>query len=147
MESAVVASPQIDRSFWLQSLTGLVPTGLFLCFHILENTKALNGAHAFNEAVESINSLAPHPYFYGIEVFGLLLPIAFHAGYGLYVIAQGAGNVARYPYRRNWMYRLQRWTGIVAFFFLLFHVLSLRVGISLMSHMITSAPSWPPSRT
>jgi succinate dehydrogenase / fumarate reductase, cytochrome b subunit len=140
MEQAALAAPEVDRSFWLrrlQSLTGLLPSGVFLLFHILENTKALGGEGQFNEAVATINSLAPRPYFYGLELFGLLLPLSFHALYGMYVVFQGQGNAGRYPYRSNRMYVLQRWTGIAAFFFLLFHVLALRVGISLFQHLIT----------
>jgi succinate dehydrogenase / fumarate reductase cytochrome b subunit len=135
------ASPKASaRSFVLRrihSLTGLIPAGAFLVMHIAENSKALNGAAAFNEAVHDINGLLPTPYFYGLELFGLLLPLAFHALYGMSIIFSGQANTSRYAYGSNWLYRLQRWTGIIVFFFLLFHFLSLRVGVSLISHLVT----------
>jgi succinate dehydrogenase / fumarate reductase cytochrome b subunit len=49
----------------------------------------------------------------------------------------GEANTRLYPYASNRLYRLQRWSGVVAFFFILFHVLSLRVGVTLMGHLVT----------
>ena len=41
----------------LHSLAGVVPVGLFLVFHLFENSRAIQGAAAYNEVVLSINSL------------------------------------------------------------------------------------------
>ena len=67
-----------DRSFLLRrlhSLTGIVPIGGFLLFHLFENASARNGAHAFNETVEKIASM---PYLYALEIGMLMIPILFH---------------------------------------------------------------------
>ena len=38
-------------------------------------------------------------------------------------------NNLRYPYPRNWFYTIQRVTGVILFFFILFHVLNFRFGL------------------
>ena len=51
----------------------------------------------------------------------------FHAIYGLFIVAemQGpGGNTAYYGYTRNWLYVLQRWSGVVAFAYIAFHTWS-----------------------
>ncbi|MBP1611412.1 MAG: succinate dehydrogenase subunit, partial [Acidobacteria bacterium] len=69
-----------DRQYFtlrrLQSLTGVVPVGVFLLEHWFTNAFALGGAAAYNEKVEFLRSL---PYLFLLEVFGIFLPIAFHA--------------------------------------------------------------------
>ena len=107
----------------LHSLSGLVPVGLFMLVHLWTNAKALRGQAAFDEAVGEINHL---PYLPLLEA-GILLPLAFHAGYGIKLALEARPNVGAYPSARNWMYTLQRVTGIVALFFLLFHLWELRV--------------------
>ncbi|HVN64490.1 MAG TPA: hypothetical protein VMT58_07615, partial [Candidatus Binataceae bacterium] len=56
---------------------------------------------------------------------GLLwIPILYHAIYGLVITATSQPN--DYPYARNYQYTLQRASGIIAFLFIGFHVLSTR---------------------
>jgi succinate dehydrogenase / fumarate reductase cytochrome b subunit len=38
-------------------------------------------------------------------------------------------NNLHYPYPRNWFYTIQRLTGVILFFFILFHVLNFRFGL------------------
>jgi succinate dehydrogenase / fumarate reductase cytochrome b subunit len=38
-------------------------------------------------------------------------------------------NNLHYPYPRNWFYTIQRITGVILFFFILFHVLNFRFGL------------------
>lgn len=103
----------------LHSLSGVVPVGAFLCFHLFENSRALLGQQQYDQAVEGISHL---PYLIFLEVFLILLPLAFHAFYGLLLAIEGRPNVGRYTYTRNWMYTLQRVTGLSAFAFLAFHL-------------------------
>lgn len=115
-----------DRYFLLRrlhSLSGIVPLGGFLLFHFFENASALRGADAFNETVVKISGL---PYLYLFEVFVLLIPLAFHMLFGLALTAAARPNVIGYAYPRNWAYFLQRLSGVLAFFFIVYHVFSTR---------------------
>lgn len=108
----------------LHSLTGVVPVGVFLIEHLWTNSKALQGGDAFTGAVNDIQAL---PYLPLIEVFGIFLPLAYHALYGVYLATQGRQNALRYSYARNWLYVLQRASGIVALLFILYHLGEFRV--------------------
>lgn len=107
----------------LQSLSGIFPVGAFLLEHFISNAYATNGAHAYNEQVRFLTSL---PFVIFLEVFFIYIPIAYHAGYGLWVWYRGEGNVGEYPYWGNWMYTLQRWTGIVALAYIIYHTVTMR---------------------
>lgn len=103
----------------LHSLTGVLPVGAFMCFHLFENAKALQGQQQFDEAVSGISHM---PYLPVLEWGAILLPLMFHAGYGIKLALEGKPNVGRYTYSRNWMYALQRVTGVLALLFILFHL-------------------------
>lgn len=135
-EAAALDQPLVekDRSFlWrrLHSLSGMLPLGLFLLFHIYENMTALRGAEAYNQGVEHVNTLLPRPYFLGLELFLLGVPILFHALYGGYLAGTGKSNVGRYGYSSNWAYWFQRVSGYVAFLYLIVHVGVLRLIVTL----------------
>jgi succinate dehydrogenase / fumarate reductase cytochrome b subunit len=52
--------------------------------------------------------------------------------YGVYIWYRGETNVGDYPWTGNWMYTLQRWTGIVAFAYIVWHTWTMRfTGIDL----------------
>ena len=103
----------------LHSLTGVVPVGAFMCFHLWENARALQGQAQFDEAVAGINHM---PFLWALEWGLILLPLAFHALYGLKLAFDARYNVGKYAYSRNWMYSFQRLTGLLAFFFIIFHL-------------------------
>lgn len=103
----------------LHSLTGVVPLGLFLLVHLFTNARALAGEDSFQHAVQDLSST---PYLLLVELGGVLLPLLFHAGYGVVLAFEGRPNVARYNGNRNWMYTAQRVTGILAFAFIGWHL-------------------------
>jgi succinate dehydrogenase/fumarate reductase cytochrome b subunit (b558 family) len=100
------------------------PVGVFLISHLWTNAKALEGQHAFDRAVRDINHL---PFLPLIEIFGIFVPLGFHALYGVKLALDGRPNVGRYPYSRNWLYTLQRVTGLVAFVFIAWHLWEFRI--------------------
>lgn len=102
----------------IHSLTGVLPVGGFLVFHLWTNANALQGQERFQEAVGHITQM---PYLPVLEL-GILAPLAFHALYGVKLALEGKPNPGAYPYARNWMYTLQRTTGIVAFAFIGYHL-------------------------
>ncbi len=126
-----------DRSFlWrrLHSLSGVAPIGGFLIYHIYENMTALRGAEAYNEMVNDVNTMLPRTYFYAVEAGLLLVPILFHALYGIYIGSTGRANVGRYAYGSNWAYWGQRVSGYLAFIYLIVHVGVLRFVVTLMGN-------------
>lgn len=136
---------EVDRSFlWrrLHSLTGVLPVGAYLCYHLFENLTALKDPAAYNEMVEKINTMLPRPYFIALEVGAIMTPLVFHALYGFYVARTGHSNTSRYGYANNWLYRFQRVSGFVAFVYLLVHVGVLRGFVSGFGrHLTVHAPA------
>jgi len=130
-EAEAVAAPAIaagmtaDERHWLlrrlHSLSGIVPIGGFLFFHFFENAFVLKGGAMWWKETEFTRNL---PFQIAVEASVLWIPILFHAIYGVVITASAQPN--DYPYQRNYQYTLQRITGIIAFAFIGFHVLSTR---------------------
>ena len=117
----------VDRSFWLRrlhSLTGIVPIGGFLAFHLYENSQALRGADAYNEMTHKLQST---PLAVGAEIFLIALPLLFHGVFGLFITGTAKPNVFTNTHVRNVMYFLQRVTGVIVFAFILFHYWTTRL--------------------
>ena len=115
------------RSFLLRrlhSLSGIFPVGIFLVSHLFTNAKAQRGQAFFDRAVAEINHL---PFLPLLEIFGIFIPLAFHALYGVKLAFEGRVNVGRYPYSRNVLYTLQRASGLVAFLFIGWHLWEFRI--------------------
>jgi succinate dehydrogenase/fumarate reductase cytochrome b subunit (b558 family) len=108
----------------LHSITGVVPVGVFLIEHLWTNSKALQGEDAFSGAVNDIQAL---PFLPLIEIFGIFLPLAYHSFYGVYLAFQGKQNSLSYKYARNWLYFMQRASGMLALAFIVYHLGELRV--------------------
>lgn len=108
----------------LHSLLGVIPVGLFLVQHLVVNNFATRGADAFNSASHFMESL---PFRIFLEVFIIFIPLLYHAIYGVYIAFTGTSNVGKYGFFRNWMYILQRFTGIVTFIFVIWHVWETRI--------------------
>ncbi len=116
----------------LHSLSGIVPIGLFLIEHFVSNAFATKGPGAYTKQVEFLSSF---PFVVGLELFGIWLPILYHSLYGFYIWYRGDSNVGEYPWTGNWLYTAQRWTGAIAFFYIVWHTWHLRFsGIHLLSH-------------
>ncbi len=115
-----------DRKYFalkrLHSLSGVVPISGFVIFHLFENSGSVMGAERFNETVHTIRSM---PYLFLLEA-GLLAPILFHALVGVYLATKAKHNVAQFPERANWMYTLQRLSGMILLFFIGYHVYTTR---------------------
>jgi succinate dehydrogenase/fumarate reductase cytochrome b subunit (b558 family) len=108
------------RAFWLKrlsSLFGVVPLGIFLFLHLWSNGKATEGARAYESA-----SARTTPAALALGAALVLVPLAFHAGYGIFRIARMQPNVGAYPFARNWSYTLERATGALMVAFLAYHL-------------------------
>jgi len=105
----------------LHSLTGLFPVGGYLAFHLATNAAILDGLPAYQYRVDQIARLGPTTIFL-LEWPLIFLPILFHGMVGMFIVCRGKRNVAQYPYLENFRYTFQRWTGVVAMAFILWHV-------------------------
>lgn len=128
--AAAVAVPRLtvaDERHWLlrriHSLSGIIPIGGFLFFHLFENAYVLKSGAIWWRETEFTRNL---PLQVVIEAVVLWIPILYHAIYGLVITATSEPNVGTYSYPRNIQYTLQRVTGVLALLFILFHVLTTR---------------------
>lgn len=93
----------------LHGLTGIFPIGYFLLFHLKEGqTFAEKGVL--------------------LSIIFLWLPLLFHSLYGLFITYEGGINICCYRYVRNYMYFLQRLTGVVIIIFLVVHIYMMKFG-------------------
>ncbi|KAF0819425.1 MULTISPECIES: succinate dehydrogenase cytochrome b558 subunit [unclassified Cytobacillus] len=116
-----------NREFFnrrLHSLLGVIPVGLFLMQHLVVNHFATGGEESFNNAAHFMESL---PFRIFLETFVIYLPLLFHAIYGLYIAFTAKNNTSRYGYFRNWMFMLQRVSGVITLVFVAWHVWETRV--------------------
>lgn len=115
-----------ERHFWLRrlhSLSGIVPVGGFLAFHLYENYSATRGADAYNAMTRRLQEM---PFALALEIAVIAVPLFFHGIYGLFVTGTARPNVLSNSYVRNWMYLLQRVTGVILFAFVIFHLWTTR---------------------
>jgi succinate dehydrogenase / fumarate reductase, cytochrome b subunit len=112
----------------LHSLLGVIPIGAFLVVHLVVNHFATHGAESFNHAVSFMENL---PFLIFLEIFLIYLPLLFHAIYGFYIAFTAKNNVSRLGYFRNWMFLLQRISGVIVFIFLAWHVYETRIKVAI----------------
>lgn len=112
----------------LHSLLGVVPIGIFVVQHLFVNHFAVTGVESFNKAA---NFMADLPFVLLLETFIIYIPILFHAILGVYIVFTTKNNVVKYGYLRNWLFKLQRITGIITLIFIVWHVWQTRVQVAL----------------
>lgn len=138
-----------DSSFFirrLHSLLGVIPLGVFLIQHLMVNYTATDGEETFNFAAGIMANL---PFVLILETFIIYLPILFHGIYGVYIAFTAQYSVGYHGTYRNWMFVLQRISGIITFIFIAIHVYQTRVQVFFgqevnfdMVHQIVSNPAW-----
>jgi len=118
--SATATRP--DTSYLLRklhSLTGIIPVGAFLAEHFWSNSYALVSSNLYNEKSRELQTI---PFRLAVEWLVIFLPMLFHGGYGIYIWLRGKSNVSSYPWVGNWLYTSQRYTGLVAFAYIGWHL-------------------------
>jgi succinate dehydrogenase / fumarate reductase cytochrome b subunit len=103
----------------LQSLSGILPVGAFLAEHFWSNSAILVSQQKYDSVSQELQTIPFRPF---VELFFIVLPILFHAGYGIYIWLDGKSNVSRYPWVKNWLYTFQRYTGLIALVYIGWHV-------------------------
>jgi succinate dehydrogenase / fumarate reductase, cytochrome b subunit len=118
--SATATRP--DTSYFLRklhSLTGIIPVGAFLAEHFWSNSSALVGARQYDETSQTLQTI---PFRIFVEWAFIFLPMLYHGGYGIYIWLRGQSNVSEYPWVKNWLFTLQRYTGLIAFAYIGWHL-------------------------
>lgn len=118
--SATASRPETDYLLRkLHSLTGIIPIGAFLAEHFWSNSYALVSPPSYDAKSQELQTI---PFRLAVEWLFIFLPLLFHAGYGIYIWLRGKSNVSAYPWVGNWLYTSQRYTGIIAFAYIAWHL-------------------------
>lgn len=108
----------------LHSLTGFLPLCFFLAFHLLANGIALIDPALYSLFIDHFTSI---PGLAVIEWIMIFIPLILHALVGLWLVFTGKNNPKSYGYSRNWMFFLQRITGLIIFAFIIWHVWTMKL--------------------
>ncbi|SOC02893.1 succinate dehydrogenase subunit C [Ureibacillus xyleni] len=118
-----------NREFYwrrLHSLLGIIPVGLFLVFHLSLNFTATAGEESYNNAT-GMMELVPHWLLLIVEWVVIYIPILFHGLYGIFIAFTATHNVKRFGTFRNWMFAIQRFTGVFLVIFIAWHIFQTRI--------------------
>ena len=121
-EGMSATESQPDASYLLRklhSLTGILPVGAFLAEHFWSNSAALVSADKYNQTSAELQTI---PFRIFVEWAFIFLPMLFHGGYGVWIWLRGKSNVSQYPWVKNWLYTAQRYTGLIAFIYIGWHL-------------------------
>jgi succinate dehydrogenase / fumarate reductase cytochrome b subunit len=91
-----------------------------MTIHLVTNASVLESPGTFQKNVYTIHSLGKLLPL--VEWTFIFIPILFHAIVGTMIAAGMIPNTRDYPYGANRRYTWQRWTGLIAFAFILYHV-------------------------
>jgi succinate dehydrogenase/fumarate reductase cytochrome b subunit (b558 family) len=118
-----VSVPSAERLRRLHALAGILPLGLFVIEHLVLHARALRGQAAFDRAIAWAESGAVWSV---LEIVLVLLPLAFHAVYGVVLLLDKKRRAEPSPYDPSWRV-LARASAWIALVFIAFHVVTLRV--------------------
>jgi succinate dehydrogenase / fumarate reductase, cytochrome b subunit len=124
--TAVASTTPSETSYLLRklhSLSGIVPIGAFLAEHFWSNSSALVSPQNYDETSQALQNI---PFRIFVEWVFIFLPILYHGGYGIYIWLRGESNVSQYPWVKNWLFSLQRYTGLIVFVYIGWHVYTQR---------------------
>jgi len=103
----------------LHSLSGIVPVGAFLAEHFWSNSAVLVSGLKYDEVSRDLQTIPFRPL---VEWAFIFLPMLYHGVFGIYIWLRGDSNVSSYPWVKNWLYTLQRYTGLIAFVYIGWHL-------------------------
>ena len=108
----------------IHSLTGVVPVGLFLVYHLYLQLYLHSGAETYNN---SVNSFYDSPLAILALVIVVYIPLFFHAFLGILLIFETTVQPS-YTYFPHLLYWLQRISGIGVLLFIIVHVWNAQLG-------------------
>lgn len=116
----------------LHSLLGIIPVGLFLTMHLFINFSATGGEEAYNNASGFMEKI---PFLILVEWVVIYIPILFHGLYGVYIAFTATHNLKNFGTFRNWMFAVQRFTGVLLVIFIAWHIFQTRIQKALGSEV------------
>lgn len=134
----------LDRR--LHTIAGAIVLAAFIVEHVATNASILWGAAAYDRVVGSIERWKLLPLF---EVVFIVLPLAYHAYYGIRLLRRTAEDkdIERWGDRRLWV--LQRLSATIVLLFVLVHLWELRfqrlffgLGADTLHTVLTAHLSW-----
>lgn len=116
--------------FWLRrlhSLSGIWLSISFIVCFLLPLSAAIVGESYFNLVAIITDKI---PLIAELEVVFVVVPLLFHAAVGMSVIYGSQFNVISYGSYYNWMYALQRLTGILIAPFIAYHIYATKIAFA-----------------
>ena len=108
----------------IHSLTGIVPVGIFLVYHLYLQLYLHSGPEIYNR---EINSFYDSPLAIWILIFVVYVPLFFHAFLGIKLIFEARVQTS-YSYFSHLLYWLQRISGVGVLLFVIAHVWNTKFG-------------------
>lgn len=108
----------------IHSLTGVVPVGLFLVYHLYLQLYLHSGAEIYNNEV---NSFYDSPLAIWVLVIVVYIPLFFHSFLGILLMFESTVQPS-YTYFSHLLYWLQRISGIGVLLFIVAHVWNTQLG-------------------
>jgi succinate dehydrogenase / fumarate reductase cytochrome b subunit len=107
----------------LHSFTGILPVGAFLAEHFWSNSAVLVSPQKYDSVSQDLQTIPFRPL---VEWGAIFLPLLFHSFYGMYIWIRGKSNFSSYPWVGNWLFTTQRYTGLIAFVYIGWHLYTQR---------------------
>jgi succinate dehydrogenase/fumarate reductase cytochrome b subunit (b558 family) len=104
-----------------------VPLGAFFALHLWINARATQGRRAFETWVYALRDLPGRAF---LEIVLILLPLLFHAFYGVLVVVGRVPGLGEPPHTHPWSRSMERATGMAALAFIVFHLAAIRVPLA-----------------
>lgn len=107
----------------LHSLSGIIPVGVFLFFHLGTNSLIAVSSTSddlYQKQVNNIHNLGP--LLIPVEILFIFVPLAYHCAVGLKIWFESRPNSRHYTYWGNIRFTLQRTTGVATLAFILVHL-------------------------
>jgi len=111
----------------LHALSGAIALGAFLVFHLGTVHTATAGRAAFTRTAMSLYGVPLRVWLGAVFIF---VPLAFHAGYGLFLLATTRGAPLRNAPAAAWYAALHRLAGIATLVFLVVHLGQLHIPLA-----------------
>ena len=108
----------------IHSLTGIVPVGLFLVYHLYLQLYLHSGAEVYNSVV---NNFYDSPLAVWALIFIVYIPLFFHAFFGIRLIFESRVQTS-YTYFSHLLYWLQRISGVGVLLFVIAHIWNTKLG-------------------
>jgi succinate dehydrogenase / fumarate reductase cytochrome b subunit len=107
----------------LHSLVGVVPLGAFIVFHFWFHSYSHEGPAAYDQKLAELYAWPLKTLLSWLTVY---LPLIYHSIYGLFITHESSPNFLAYGWFRNWMYTLQRASGVGLLLFIPAHLVKAR---------------------